>query len=176
MCLGQIQIGINNTINSSTNKTAAEALFGVRFRDALSNKLDVELNDNPVNFKKLREEVNESIELNQQKQKHRYDSGRAPATVYKEGDLIKLTRTNYYTQGNSTKLLSKFVGPYRIVKILGNDRYKIGDIPGLKEKKRPFESVVAADRIRPWIQINSEDNVTDSDDDNVPLSELRQRT
>lgn len=35
MCLGKIQWGINNSVNSSTHKSATEALFGLRLRDSL---------------------------------------------------------------------------------------------------------------------------------------------
>lgn len=184
-CLGKIQWGINNTINSSTQKTASEALFGIRFRDTLANKLNVGTDARSDQWSKVRADVSANIKASQEKQKRRYDAGRTPAVVYKEGDLVKITRTNFYNKGSSTKLLSKFIGPYKIAKVLGNDRYKLIDIPGFNHKKRFFETVVAADRIRPWINIkalssdydnnstcSSESSGSDSDDD-VPLSELR---
>lgn len=188
--LGKIQQGINNTINASTRKTASEALFGCRLRDELTNKLGIDMDNPPENIESLRKDISANIETAQQKQKLNYDSSRAPAAVYSEGDLIKITRTNFYNKGNSTKLLSKFIGPYRIVKILGNDRYKISAIPGFDKKRKLFETVVAADRIRPWINLNMtsplnsktkqsiRDSTESSDydsEDNLPLSELRQQ-
>lgn len=182
--LGNIQWGINNTINASTRKTASEALFGVKLRDSLSNKLDISIDAEPENLNDLRHEIITNIRIDQEKQKSRHDAGRAPAAVFKEGDLIKVTRTNFYNKGNSTKLLSKFIGPYKIVEVLGNDRYKISDIPGFSNKKRLFESVVAVDRIRPWINLNYNDHeskrsaaTSDSSesDDDIPLSELQRR-
>ncbi|KAL4708399.1 hypothetical protein ACJJTC_019635 [Scirpophaga incertulas] len=111
------------------------------------------------------------------KQKARYDVGRAPAVVFSEGDLVKISRTNYYNKGNSSKLLSKFIGPFRIIKVLGNDRYQIANIPGFGKNKRKFESVVASDRIRPWVNINvpNSDKTSDSSssadsEDDLPLS------
>lgn len=132
----------------------------------------------------MRDCVDTNISIDQEKQKRRHDSGRVPAVVYKKGNLVKISRTNFHNKGNSSKLLSKFIGPYRIVNCLGNDRYKITDIPGFNRKRKPFESVVAADRVRPWIntkvaEISSESSNNSSNnedsDDNLPLSILRQR-
>lgn len=177
---GKIQWGMNTTVNVSTKKTPAEALFGVRLRDIISNKLDIGTDVEPKNLNDLRNEISANIEADQVRQKDRHDAGRAPATVYREGDLIKITRTQFYNKGNSTKLMSKFVGPFKIIEVLGNDRYKIADIPGFNKKKRIFESVVAADRIRPWINLNKEPESSSSSDesrdsDDVPLARLQQR-
>lgn len=62
-----------------------------------------------------------------------------------------MARSNFYNKGNSTKLLSKYTGPYKIEKALGNDRYLIRNILGFNKKSKLTETVVAADRIRPWI-------------------------
>lgn len=133
-------MGLNASVNASTQKTPSEALLGVRLRDSISIKLNIGVDETkPVNAKELRNSIG------------RHDMGRAPAFVYKEGDLVKITRTNFYNQGKSTKLLTKFTGPYIIVKSLGNDRYKIADISGFNKKRRPFESVVAADKMWPWL-------------------------
>lgn len=192
MWLGRVQWGINNTINATTQRTASEVLFGVKLRDSLTNKLeslDTSTVQSTESIVKIRDEVSSNIKNKQDKQKRQYDAERTPATVYKEGDLIKITRTNYYNQGNSSKLLSKFIGPFKIVQSLGNDRYKIAGIPGFSTNKRSFESVVAADRIRPWININHanirnsiDNNIhsdlntsSDDDDDNLPLSVLQQQ-
>lgn len=181
---GKIQWGLNATINASTQKTPSEALFGVKLRDSISIKLNIGVDESKlINLQELRKEISSNIKKDQEKQKNRYNSGRAPAVIFEEGDLIKLTRTNFYNQGKSTKLVSKFIGPYTIIKALGNDRYKIADIPGFG-KKRSFESVVAADRMRPWINKKfnelesdkSSDESSDSDQEyEIPLSELKRR-
>lgn len=153
--LGKIQLGINNAINSSTQKTATEALFGVRLRDSICNQMDIGNEPAPESLQNIRQEISSNIRSSQEKQKQNYDVGRIPAPTYKEGDLIKITRTNFNNKGNSTKLMSKYIGPFKIAQLLGNDRYKIVGIPGLTKRNNKFETVVAADRIRPWININS---------------------
>ncbi|KAL4719650.1 hypothetical protein ACJJTC_003777 [Scirpophaga incertulas] len=148
-------------------------------------KMSIELTDDrpvvyhraPTSVQNIRDEIDSNIKITQKKQKARYDVGRAPAVVFSEGDLVKISRTNYYNKGNSSKLLSKFIGPFRIIKVLCNDRYQIANIPGFGKNKRKFESVVASDRIRPWVNINvpNSDKTSDSSssadsEDDLPLS------
>lgn len=61
--------------------------------------------------------------------------------------------------GVSKKLDSRYSGPYVIAKVLGNDRYKIRSIKGLKGYKK-FETVVASDSLR---QYNSTPGASSSD-------------
>lgn len=75
-----------------------------------------------------------------------------PARKYQEGDLIKMVKSNFNNDGKSKKLLPKFVGPYKVTKKLGNDRYSISNIPGFKAA-RVYNTVIAADRMRPWIHL-----------------------
>lgn len=145
--LGRIQWGINNTINSTTKKTASEVMFGIRLRDSLLNKLDIGEDQPSVDLQGIREETDNNIREIRAKQKRRYDDDMTPAAVYKKGDLVKITRTNFYNYGNSKKLLSKFVGPYKVVESIGHDRYEITNVPGFSNKKKRVETVVAANRI-----------------------------
>lgn len=67
--------------------------------------------------------------------------------------MIKITRTNFNNKGNSLKLLSKFIGPYKITEVY-NDRYKIAEIPGFTKGRNTFKTLVSADRLRHWISIH----------------------
>lgn len=170
-CLGKLQFGINNTINSSTHKTATEALFGFKLRDDLANKLAVINNavPNESNLQNIRNEVSTNIRKNQETQKKRHDTNRAPAPSYELGDLVKIARNNFDNNMKSKKLLSKFVGPYKITEVLGNDRYRISDIPGFNKKGKPYNTVIAVDRMRPWIHVkaldvHNSDSSSDSSD------------
>lgn len=163
--LGQVQWGINNTINATTKKSASELLFGVKLNNSSDNIMQpLENNENcneatnesqtePTNFDQIRQEASDNIKLSQLRQKEAYDANRNPSVSYSVGDLVKITKTNFKNDGKSKKLLPKFIGPYKVVKSLGNDRYEITNVPGFKAKK--YESVVAADRMRPWIHIQS---------------------
>lgn len=161
--VGRIQWGINNTVNASTQKTATEALFGAKMRDALSNKLDVPQSTTSLELQVVRDQISENIDKHQANQKQRHDKNRVPATKYSIGDLVKIARNNFDNDGKSTKLLSKFIGPFKITEVLGNDRYRIAEVPGFIKKVKPYTTVIAADRIRPWIHIKTLD-VHGSDD------------
>lgn len=156
-CLGKLQFGINNTVNASTRKSATEALFGFKLRDDLLNKLEIVNNDDANNsdLQQIRDEISISISKDQAKQKERHDANRAPAPTYEIGDLVKILRNNFENKNQSTKLLSKFVGPYKIIEILGNDRYRISDVPGFTKKGKPYNTVISVDRIRPWIHVKA---------------------
>lgn len=167
-CLGKIQWGINNTINASTQQTATEAMFGIKMRDVLSNKLGVESLTSNSDLQEVRDLISDNIHKQQAKVKKRYDANRVPAVKYDVGDLVKISRNNFDNNNKSTKLLSKFVGPYRVTEVLGNDRYRITDVPGFIKKGKPYSTVIASDRIRPWIhfkalEIHNSDESSSSD-------------
>jgi transposase InsO family protein len=176
-CLQKVQWGINNTVNATTQKTATEAMFGTRSRDEMSNKLN--LYQNPSDHTTIQDvhtKINENIKRAQDKQKQKHDAQHAPAHKYLLGDLVKIKRNSYNNDGASTKLMSKFIGPYKIIEVLGNDRYRIADVPGMKHKNnKKYISVLAADRLRPWIHVKALQVESSSDydsDDNIPLAKL----
>ncbi|KAL0830020.1 hypothetical protein ABMA28_003478 [Loxostege sticticalis] len=157
--LGKIQWGINNTVNASTKKAPAELLFGMKLNIATENKIssarDDILNQSVLSDReKLRKEASENIKNSQEKQKTAFNFNRKPAKAYVEGDLVKITKVSFSNDGKSKKLLPKFIGPYKVVKSLGNDRYQISDIPGFS-RKRPYDTVVSVDRMRPWIHLKT---------------------
>lgn len=55
-------------------------------------------------------------------------------------------------------------GPYRVVKVLGNDCYKLALITGFQGMKNKRRTTVASDRMRPWIHIASLDLDRDASD------------
>lgn len=156
--LGCIQWGINNTVSLTTKKAPSELLFGMKLKNASTNKFGTStedgLEDVTIGREKLRQIASENIKASQIKQKALYDANKLPAKSYEEGDLIKIVKSNFHNDGKSKKLLPKFVGPYKIMKKLGNDRYNISNVPGFKSA-RLYNTVIAADRMRPWINIES---------------------
>lgn len=59
--------------------------------------------------------------------------------------------TDNPSTGSSRKLMPKFKGPFRVNKVLFNDRYEVEDLrEGLKARK----TVVASDKMKPWILMN----------------------
>lgn len=152
---GKIQWGLNNTVQKTTGRAPAEIMFGT----TMSSEVNPTLNEIAGEIRKedditiLRQGVKKRIEKEQEYQKRYYDIGKRPARIYNKGDLVKITKTAFQNNGKSTKLLPSYEGPYRVVKILGNDRYKVAPIPGFEGTKRKLKTTVAADRMQPWINI-----------------------
>lgn len=95
----------------------------------------------------------ESISKHQKTSKEKFDKNGKQSTKYKIGDLVRIIRAIASGTGQSKKLESKCQGPYRIKKILPNDRFVVEDTP-LTRKGRRFESVVSIDKIFPWLSYN----------------------
>lgn len=73
-----------------------------------------------------------------------YDSGRALPKVFCQDDLVMIPNHNNPADGKSKKLCPKFRGPYKITRILDNDRYEVSSIDGYS--KRRYKSVYPADQ------------------------------
>lgn len=170
--IGIVQWGLNNTSQKTTGRTPAEVMFGT----SMNAELDPKLNEIRRNTREdndiitIREEVKDRLQEQQIKQKEYYDKGRKPARKYKVGELVKITKVAYNNEGKSTKLLPSYIGPYRVVKVLGNDRYKLAAIPGLTGTKSKRKTTVAADRMLPWVHLAALEVNSDSNDEDVNYS------
>lgn len=166
--VGKVQWGLNNTVQKTTGKMPSEVLFGAEMcteANPMFNEIS-EVIHKDCDLSSIRHEVKDRIDKEQMKQKLRYDSGRKAARMYKVGELVKITKTCYKNDGQSKKLMPSYVGPYRVTKILGNDRYNVSPIPGLSGTRNKRQTVVAADRMSPWIHIAALELEDDSDNDN----------
>lgn len=69
-------------------------------------------------------------------------------------DLVLIHITSLPATGTSRKLLSKWRGPFRVSKILENDRYEVSEIKGSKRSRVPYLGVAGTENIKPWIRMN----------------------
>lgn len=94
--LPDVQLGINTSIHSVTNKTPTELLFGRKVDNPCQGVLNNVTEDigqtNCKTLEELRSEASERIEINQEINKIRFDQSRRKAKVYKEGDLVRIAR------------------------------------------------------------------------------------
>lgn len=79
-----------------------------------------------------------------------YNKKRRKATPYRQGDIILIKRTQ---TGPGLNLCPKFLGHYRVITVLRNDRYVIQKIG---EHEGPQTASTAVDNMKPWI--NNEDS------------------
>lgn len=101
----------------------------------------------------LRERAIENI-AKVQENRCGYNKKRIAAANYKEGDLVAIKRTQ---QSPGLKLATKFLGPYKVIRILRNNQYIVqrkGDQEG------PYETSTSSDNIKSWLS-----DGCDSEDD-----------
>lgn len=119
----------------------------------------------------VRNEIGKRVQKQQELAKKNFDKHRKLPTSYKIGDLVRIERalTDKATMGKSKKLMAKFQGPYRIIKILPNDRYLVEDTPITRKGNKRYENVIAIDKLHPWLNFNNpiSDDDDGSDNDSV---------
>lgn len=144
-----LQRVLNNTFQRSINRTPFEMLIGTKMRTLEQvNVLEAIEEEVAKNYDEernmIRNEAKASIMKVQEENKRNYDRKRKEARKYKMGDAVAVKRTQFKTQ---SKLLPKFLGPYKIFRCKNNDRYdllKIGDGEG------PQRTSSSADMMKPW--------------------------
>lgn len=148
--LVRIQWGLNNTVQKTIGRTPAEVRFGTEMMSEFNLALNeiIEETREVSSLPSIRSEVKCNIDKAQEAQKRYYDKGRRPARTYNNGDLVKITKVAFQNNGKSTKLLPSYEGPFKVVKVLGNDRYKVAPISGfewMKNKRRTTSGCLRPD-------------------------------
>ncbi|XP_063366335.1 uncharacterized protein LOC134654795 [Cydia amplana] len=111
--------------------------------------------EQPQDIDKIREEVAQNIEESQKQQKEHFDKSRKKPEIYKVGDLVRVQREARGEPGQSKKLVQKCAGPYRISKVLGNDRYEVEDTPiTRKQGAKAYKGTYAVDKLHPCCDNN----------------------
>lgn len=144
-----VQRAINSSYQRSINRTPFELLTGVRMR----NKADIRINELiskelVENFEEqrdhLREQAKNQILKIQKENQEAFNRHRRPAHQYQLDDLVAVKRTQI---GPGTKMKSKYLGPYRVVKKKANNTYDVlreGDHEG------PKKTSTCAEFMKPW--------------------------
>lgn len=148
-----IQQGINSTINKTTAAIPSEVFFGYRIRmnsDAITDDDNVE---HSVDVTALRKAVDENIKKDAEKQKVLFDAKRKDAPAYSVGDLVVLKIPSHSNDGNSTKLMPLYKGPFQISEVLGHDRYRVSDMRGAERTSRRYDGIACVENMKPWIRI-----------------------
>lgn len=166
-----VQWGLNNTINKSIGKTPAEVLFGLRLTGLSESaiKLAVQAVDSDNDedddncLEKIRASVHKKNAENQSKQKAMFDKTRCDPRRFQVGQLVRVER-DVTSKGKSKKLIPKCLGPYRIVKVMPNDRYEVEDTPVTRKKGKPkYSGVFPVDKIYLWLAYKPVDSEKSSE-------------
>lgn len=147
-----IQQGINSTINKTTSAVPSEVFFGYRIQTD-SDKFLSDNEDHTVDVTSLRSNVSKLITANATKQKQKFDAKRKEARIYSVGDLVVIKIPSQSNNGQSTKLMPVFKGPFQVTEILGHDRYKVSDMRGAERTSKRYNGITCAENMKPWIRL-----------------------
>lgn len=152
---------MNITLHRSIGMSPFHLLFGTqpRFRENPHIRELIE-KEAVTTFQENRDEIREhalqTLAKIQRENKKNYDKRRVNPIVYSADDLVAIKRTQ---QAPGMKFANKFLGPYRVIKVLRNNRYvvrKVGECEG------PQETSTAADYMKPWV--NKQNDLTSEEE------------
>lgn len=170
--LPEIQFAINNTVNSTTGKSASQLLMGYQPRHSADSILTLEVGRSGTStqhLQQMREEVESKVKERQIQQKKTFDKKRKRPKHYEPKDLALVLRSK--VGEGSKKLLPNYRGPFRITKKLPNDRYVVSELEGsYRSQRAPFKSVEAVDHLKPWTPIGGVSS--SEEEDNNSLSQV----
>lgn len=133
--LGEVQLAINSTKHKVTGFSPAELLFGVSIRSLELRKITCSvLDDTPLDFSAIRTVASEKIVRSSEQDVIRKNALKATVQPFSVGDFV-FSKSN---ERMISKLDRKYRGPFKIVKVLDNDRYELVK-PTEKGKGRTFK-------------------------------------
>lgn len=157
--LGRAQYIINNTFHKSINTTPSRLLLGYDQRNSTDKELREFINKlvaTDQNIEQEREGLRDTAKLVnravQEYNKSKYDARHKKPNKYNEGDFVMI-RVLQHKPGSNQKLAAKYKGPYQIKKVLRKNRFVVSDIPGYNLTQKPLNTILSADKIKPWIKI-----------------------
>lgn len=146
-----VQNAINTAPNSTTKVAPTTLVLSYKPKDVVQNEIiSVISAENATLLEPLEDIRNRVASItreNQAKQKKYYDERRRAAVSYEVDDLVLVVKDQYIA-GGSRKLEPRFKGPYIVIEVLPNDRYRVATVPGLSG--RPFTTVYSVDHMKRW--------------------------
>ncbi|GFT47608.1 transposon Tf2-9 polyprotein [Trichonephila clavipes] len=144
-CVDRLQRILNSTISRSTKWTPFELLVGIKMRNKedilirLTSRRNGERITRTTRIFKKR--CKKNIETLQSENRKTYNR-RKKASLYKEGDLVAIQRTQF---GAGLKLRPKFLGPYKVTKVNSKDRYEVEKVG---QHDEPNSTTTSADLMK----------------------------
>lgn len=147
--VSSLQRSLNSTYHRSISTSPFKLMFGVEMRRKEDLQMLEILEEEFVS--QFMEERNESREVAkaqilrvQDENRKQFNKKRKPAVQYKLGDIVAVKRTQFV---NGNKLAPKYLGPYRISKVLPNERYEVSK---QGHHEGPKQTSTAAEYLKPW--------------------------
>ncbi|GFX45647.1 retrovirus-related Pol polyprotein from transposon 17.6 [Trichonephila clavipes] len=143
----RLQRILNSTISRRTKWTPFELLVGIKMRNKedilIKDLLPEEMANELLEQREfLRNDAKKNIETLQSENRKTYNRRRKKASLYKEGDLVVIQRTQF---GAGLKLRPKFLGPYKVRKVNSKDRYEVEKVG---QHEGPNSTTTSADLMK----------------------------
>ena len=148
--VSKVQQVLNCTIQRSIGMSPFELMVGKRMKTKETEGIHEILNEEMVRqFGAEREEKRQLAKRQilrvQEENRRGFNKKRKGAEVYQLGDLVATKRTQFATQ---SKLLPKFLGPYRVIEVKPHDRYELEKLN--EEDEGPTKTSASADHLKRW--------------------------
>jgi hypothetical protein len=130
LMLSFAEFAYNNTVSATTNLTPFYANYGYhpRFSATVRDVPAPAAQEHIQNLHDTHALCQASMAHAQESQKRYANRRRSEAPNFQEGQLVLLKRTNVRTNRPSDKLDFKLLGPFKILKAVGNSAYRL-DLP-----------------------------------------------
>lgn len=160
---GRLQQILNSTYQRSIDTTPFELLIDTKMKTKEDLTMKEAIEQEMIHYfddsrRKLREDARKQIEKVQQENKKRYNLRRKTPSKYHFDELVA-KRTQL---GPGLKLRSKYLGPYRIIKVKSHDTY---DVEKVTDAEGPFRTTTCAEYLKRWIQPDPGEEESSGDDD-----------
>lgn len=148
--LPAVQTVLNSTYNRAIDVSPFEVMIGVKMRrESDTEILDVLNAELQEQFTSARDEIRSNAKIQiakiQEENRNHHNKRCKTPTVYKIGDLVVIRRTQF---GSGMKIKPHFLGPYRVTKINGNERY---EVEKQTTSEGPGRTTTSADNMKMWI-------------------------
>lgn len=164
--VSKVQQAINAHGHAATGLSPFEVMFGVQMKrsndDNMKQILEQEFYKGfERDRQEMRYEARKAIEQAQLSYKKQFDKKRKPDVGYSVGDLVAIRRTQFVA---GRKLASDFLGPYEVISVKRNGRYKVKKIGN---GEGPVISNSSEDNMKLWAYVESaeDDEVFDEEDE-----------
>lgn len=153
--LSNVEYAMNNHVSKSTKFTPSILLFGTEQKgkdiDVLTEYLQEKNDINLINrdLKKIRATADTNIKASQKMNECQHAKKSVSPPKYQLNDFVVI-KNNDTTAGINKKLAPKYKGPYKISKILPNDRYIVSDIDTFQVSQIPYNGTIEAANIKSW--------------------------
>nr|CAI5828983.1 unnamed protein product [Callosobruchus analis] len=74
--------------------------------------------------------------VNNRQKDDRFNAKRKPSTGFEIGDLVLTKIASIPSNSHSKKLVDSFKGPFKVIEVLPNDRYKVNEDIKIKNPTR----------------------------------------